>query len=55
MKRETTSTQTREYTDTITRALRRAGKAARKTALAYGTPIYVMRDGKIVAVKPTKP
>jgi hypothetical protein len=36
----------------VGRALRRAAKVARKTARMYGTPIYIMRDGKIVAVKP---
>jgi len=34
------------------RALRRAAKSARKTARAYGTPIYIWRDGKVVAQKP---
>ena len=34
------------------RALRRAALAARKTARAYGTPIYIWRDGKVVAEKP---
>jgi hypothetical protein len=34
------------------RALRRAGLAARKTARAYGTPIYIWRAGKVVAEKP---
>ncbi len=33
-------------------ALRRAGKAARKTARAHGTPVYVWEDGKIVAQEP---
>jgi hypothetical protein len=33
-------------------ALRRAGLAARKTARAYGTPIYIWRAGKVVAEKP---
>jgi len=37
---------------TVGRALRRAAKTARKIARAYGTPIYVWRDGKVVAVKP---
>jgi len=26
--------------------------AARKTARMYGTPIYIWRDGKVVAEKP---
>jgi hypothetical protein len=34
------------------RALRRAAKVARKTARMYGTPIYVSRNGKVVALKP---
>jgi hypothetical protein len=33
-------------------AMRRAAKAARKTARNYGTPIYVWRAGKVVAEKP---
>jgi len=32
-------------------ALQKAGKQARRTAKAFGTPVYVMRDGKIVAEK----
>lgn len=33
-------------------ALKRASKQAREVAKMYGTKIYVMRDGKIVAEKP---
>jgi hypothetical protein len=36
----------------VGRALRRAGQAARKTARAHGTPIYIWQDGKVVAQKP---
>ena len=36
----------------IERALIRAGKAARKIARMYGTPVYYLRDGKVVAEKP---
>jgi hypothetical protein len=36
----------------VGRALRRAAKAARKTAKMYGTPIYIWENGKIVAKKP---
>ena len=32
-------------------ALRQAAKTARKTARAHGTPIYVLQDGKVVAIK----
>jgi hypothetical protein len=33
-------------------ALRRAALVARKTARMYGTSVYFIRDGKIVAEKP---
>ncbi len=33
-------------------ALRRAAKVARKVARMHGTPIYVWRNGKVVALKP---
>jgi hypothetical protein len=36
----------------VGRALRRAGGRARKTARMHGTPLYVWKDGKIVAEKP---
>lgn len=44
--------QTQAFAITVGRALRRAGQTARKTARAYGTPLYVWRDGKVVALKP---
>ena len=34
------------------RALRRAGKTARKIARMYGTFVYAEKDGKIIADKP---
>jgi len=36
----------------VGRALRRAARSARKTAKAHGTPIYIWKDGKVVAEKP---
>lgn len=36
----------------VGRALRRAAKAARLEAKAHGTAIAVMKDGKVVLVKP---
>lgn len=36
----------------VGRALRRAAKVARKTARMHGTPIYIWKDGKVVAEKP---
>jgi hypothetical protein len=41
-----------EFAAAVGRALIRAGRVARKTARMYGTPIYIMRNGKIVAEKP---
>lgn len=40
------------FTEMVGRALRRAAKAARTEAKAKGTAIAVMRDGKVVLVKP---
>lgn len=42
----------KDFAASVGRALRRAGLAARKTARAHGTPIYVWRGGKVVAEKP---
>jgi hypothetical protein len=36
----------------VGRSLRRAAKVARKTARMHGTPIYIWKNGKVVAVKP---
>jgi len=36
----------------VGRALRRSARVARKTARAHGTPIYIWRNGRIVAEKP---
>jgi len=41
-----------ETTKSITRALRRSARRAREVARMHGTPIYVLKDGKIVAIKP---
>jgi hypothetical protein len=40
------------FSAAVGRALRRSAKVARKTAKMYGTPIYIWRDGKVVAEKP---
>ena len=42
----------RTFATAVGRALRRAGQAARKTARAHGTPVYIWQDGKVVAEKP---
>jgi hypothetical protein len=36
----------------VGRGLRLAARSARKTARAYGTPLYIWENGKIVAKKP---
>jgi hypothetical protein len=41
-----------EFAVGVGRALRRAAKDARKIAKMYGTPIYVLKNGKVVAEKP---
>ena len=41
-----------DLTLAIGRALRRATRRARETARKHGTPIYVSKDGKVVAIKP---
>jgi hypothetical protein len=46
------SAQTKEFAVRVGRALRRAARQARRTARAYGTPVYVWRNGKVVAEKP---
>ncbi len=46
------STNSKRFSQAVGRALRRAAKAARKTAKMYGTPIYVWENGKVVAKKP---
>ena len=40
------------FAATVGRALRRSARVARKTARIHGTPIYVWKDGKVVAEKP---
>jgi hypothetical protein len=44
--------RSKDFAAGVGRALRRAAKDARKTARMYGTPIYVWRNGKVVAEKP---
>jgi hypothetical protein len=52
MKTMTRVKRTDSFTAGVGQALRRAAKAARKTARMHGTPIYISEDGKIVAKKP---
>lgn len=41
-----------DFAAAVGRALRRSARAARKLARMHGTPIYIWRDGKVVAEKP---
>jgi hypothetical protein len=52
MKRTKVKKETEKFAAAVGRALRRAAKTARKTARAHGTPIYIWKDGKIIAQKP---
>jgi hypothetical protein len=52
MKAKNGKRETNAFAAAVGRALRRAGLAARKTARAHGTPIYIWRKGKVVAQKP---
>ncbi len=45
-------TDSKSFAEGVGRALRRAARAARKIARAHGTPVYVWRNGKVVAEKP---
>jgi len=49
---KTTGQEAKEFAAKAGRALRRAARVARKTARAYGTPIYVWKNGRVVALKP---
>ncbi len=52
MKRTTRKPRPNAFSLAVGRALRRAAKRARQVARMHGTPIYVSRAGKVVAVKP---
>jgi hypothetical protein len=52
MRKATRKKETKDFSERVGRALRRAAKAARKTAKMYGTLIYLSENGKVVAKKP---
>jgi len=52
MKGKKQPTKTDEFSKSVGKALRKSAKRARETARMYGTPVYFMKDGKIVAEKP---
>jgi len=41
-----------DFSRAVGRALRRAARRARDVARMHGTPIYVSKNGKVIAVKP---
>jgi hypothetical protein len=41
-----------DFSRAVARSLRRAAKEARRIARMHGTPVYIMKNGKIVAEKP---
>ena len=51
MKRKASRPKHDDFSRAVGRSLRRAAKEARRVAM-HGTPIYIMKNGKIVAVKP---
>jgi hypothetical protein len=52
LKSKSRSPRPNEFSRAVGRALRRAAKRARAVARMHGTPIYIWKDGKVVAVKP---
>lgn len=52
MKKKQVQKETQEFSAAVGRALRRAAKVARKAACMHGTPVYVWKNGKVVAEKP---
>jgi len=52
MRAKSTKAQSRTFATEVGRALRRAARTARKIARTHGTPVYVWKDGKVVAEKP---
>lgn len=41
-----------DFSKAVGRSLRRSAKEARRIARMHGTPVYVMKNGKVVAEKP---
>ena len=44
--------QNEELARKAMRAMRRAARQAHRIAAAYGTPVWVEKNGKIIALKP---
>jgi hypothetical protein len=52
MKRKGKLQTSEEFSAAIGRALRHAAKIARNTARMHGTPIYIWKNGKVIAENP---
>jgi hypothetical protein len=52
MKSSKVKKETKGFSAAVGRALRRAARVARQTARMHGTPIYIWKNGKVVAEKP---
>ena len=52
MKSKKQQSKSETFSKSVGKALRRSAKRARDTARMHGTPVYVWKDGKIVAEKP---
>jgi len=52
MKMRTKTKRPSPFAAAVGRALRRSARLARKTARMHGTPVYVWKNGKVVAEKP---
>lgn len=52
MKQKITKPELDDHTAAIERSLIRAGQEARRVAIFYGTPIFIWRDGRVVALDP---
>ncbi|HRN36652.1 MAG TPA: hypothetical protein PLV70_13260 [Flavobacteriales bacterium] len=41
-----------DFIESVTKALKRAAKEARRQAKIHGTKVWVIKDGKIVGLEP---
>jgi hypothetical protein len=48
-RKEKTKREADVFVAEVGRALRRSARTARQVARMYGTPVYIWKDGKVVA------
>ena len=51
-RKEKTKREADVFVPEVVRAVRRSARTARRVARMYGTPVYIWKDGKVVAEKP---